>query len=98
MSATSVFEIYFVIHQFGNNFFLNRMSFKRKQAHLHRANGKGKKAISESTVNSQQIAIVLKLEAIKTSLSVQGQRRVLLLYSIPLYLSKQDHSHFYVFH
>ena len=36
-------EIYFGIYQFGNEFFLNRMSFKRKQAHPQRANGKGKK-------------------------------------------------------
>ena len=36
-------EIYFGIHQFGNEFFLNRTSFKRKQAHSQRANGKGKK-------------------------------------------------------
>ena len=36
-------EIYFGIHQFGIEFFLNRMSFKRKQAHSQRANGKGKK-------------------------------------------------------
>ena len=40
------------------------MSFKRKQAHPQQANGKGKNAISESTVNSQRIGIVLKLEAI----------------------------------
>ena len=57
-------EIYFGIYQFGNEFFLNRMSFQRKQAHSQRANGKGKKAISESTVNSQRIGITLKLEAI----------------------------------
>ena len=36
-------EIYFGIHQFSNDFFFNRMSFKRKQAHPQRANGKGKK-------------------------------------------------------
>ena len=36
-------EIYFGIHQFGNGFFLNRVSFKRKQAHPQRANGKVKK-------------------------------------------------------
>ena len=41
------------------------MSFKRKQARPQRANRKGKKAISESTVNSQRIGITLKLEAIK---------------------------------
>ena len=29
-------EIYFGIHQFDNEFFLNRMSFKRKQAHPQR--------------------------------------------------------------
>ena len=29
-------EIYFGIYQFGNEFFLNRMSFKRKQAHPQR--------------------------------------------------------------
>ena len=46
-------EIYFGIHQFGNEFFLNCMSFNRKQAHPQRENGKGKKAISESTDNSQ---------------------------------------------
>ena len=74
------------------------MSFKRKQAHPQRVNGKGKKAISESTVNSQRIGILQKLEAIKTTLSVQGQRIVLLMNFIPLYLGKQDQSHFYVFH
>ena len=31
-------EIYFGIHQFGNEFFLNRVSFKRKQAHPQPAN------------------------------------------------------------
>ena len=36
-------EIYFGIHQFGNEFFLTRMSFKRKQAHPQRANRKEKK-------------------------------------------------------
>ena len=41
-------EIYFRIHQFGNEFFLNCTSFQRKQVHSQRANGKGKKAISES--------------------------------------------------
>ena len=41
---------------------------------------------------------MLKLEAIKTTLSVQGQGRVLLMYFIPLYLFKQDHSDFDVFH
>ena len=51
-------------NQFGNEFFLNRMIFQRKQAHPRRAIGKGKKAISESTVNSQRIAITLKLEAV----------------------------------
>ena len=35
-------EIYFGIHQLGNEFFLSRMNFKRKQAHLQRTNGKGK--------------------------------------------------------
>ena len=50
------------------------MSFKRKKAHPQRANGKGKKkAISELTVNSQRIGVTLKLEAIKTTFSVQGQ-------------------------
>ena len=49
------------------------MSFKRKQARPQRANGKGKKAISESTVNSQRIGITLKLEAIKKTFLVQGQ-------------------------
>ena len=43
---------------------------------------KEKKDISESTVNSQRIGIMLKLEAIKTTLSVQGQRRVLLVFFI----------------
>ena len=38
--------------------------------------GKRKKAISESTVDSQRTGITLKLEAIKKTLSVQGQRRV----------------------
>ena len=33
----------------------------------------------KSTVNSQRIGIMLKLEAIKKKLSVQGQRRVLLM-------------------
>ena len=67
MSAILIFqsEIYFGIHHFGNEFFLNRMSFKRKQAHPHRANGKVKKAISESTVNSQRIGITLKLETVR---------------------------------
>ena len=36
--------------------------------------------------NSQRIGIMLKLEAIKTTLSVQGQTRVLLMCFIPLYL------------
>ena len=36
-------KVYFGIHQFGNEFFLNGMSCKRKQAHPQRANGKGKK-------------------------------------------------------
>ena len=36
-------EIYFGIHQFGHEFFLNRVSFKRKQQHPQRANEKGKK-------------------------------------------------------
>ena len=36
-------EIYFGIHQFGNEFLLNRTSFKRKQAHPQRVNGEGKK-------------------------------------------------------
>ena len=40
---------------------------------------------------------MLKLEDIKTTLSVQGQRRVLLMY-FTLYLWKQYHSHFDVFH
>ena len=62
------------------------MSFKRKQTYPQRANGKGKKAISESTVNSQRIGITLKLEVIKITFLVQGQRRVLLMYFIPLYL------------
>ena len=44
------------------------MSFKRKQAHPQRTNGKGKKAISELTVNSQRIGITLKFEAIKNTL------------------------------
>ena len=59
---------------------------------------KEKKPFPESTVNNQRIGIMLKLEAIKKALSVQGQRRVLLMYFIPLYLWKQDHSHFDVFH
>ena len=53
------------------------MSFKRKQAHPQQTNGKGKKP--ESTVNSQRIGITLKLEAIKTTLSALGQRKVLLM-------------------
>ena len=36
-------EIYFGIHQFGNEFLWNRISFKRKQTHPQRTNGKGKK-------------------------------------------------------
>ena len=63
------------------------MSFKRKQALSTTSASelkRKKKAISESTVNSQVIGIMLKLEAIKTTLSVQGQRRVLLMYFIPL--------------
>ena len=45
MSAISVFRVKFTfrIHQFGYEFLLNRISFKRKQAHPQRANGKGKK-------------------------------------------------------
>ena len=58
------------------------MSFKRKQAHPQRANGKGKMVILESTVNSQRIGIMLKLEAIKTTLPVQGQRRCTLFHFI----------------
>ena len=57
-------EIYFAIHQFGNNFFLNRMSFKRKQALSTTSASelkRKKKAISESTVNGQVIGIMLKL-------------------------------------
>lgn len=40
MSAISGFQAKSarVIHQFGNEFLLNRMRFKRKQAHPHRAN------------------------------------------------------------
>ena len=54
---------------------------------------KRKKAISESTVNSQRIGITLKLEAIKKKTSsVEGQRRLLVMYFIPLYLWKRDHS------
>ena len=52
---------------------------------------KEKKPFPESTVNKQRIGIMLKLEAIKKTLSVQRQRRVLLMYFIPLYLWKQDH-------
>ena len=68
------------------------MSLKRKSAHPQRANaGKRKKAISESTVNSQRIGITLKLEAIrkkKKTLSVQGQI-VLLMHFISLYLQNE---------
>ena len=79
-------EIYSAIHQFGNVFFLNRMSFKRKQAllkhNLSERIEKEKKAISESTVNSQ-----LKLEAIKTTLSAQGT-----LFALELALSLKTRS------
>ena len=73
------------------------MSFKRKQAQPQRANGKGKKAISESTVSSLRIGI--RHAEIRTwTLSVQGQNRVLLMYFILLW--KRDHSNFnvHVFH
>ena len=84
-------EIYFAIHQFGNVFFLNRMSFKRKQAllkhNLSERIEKEKKAISESTVNSQRIGIMLKLEAIKTTLSAQGT-----LFALELALSLKTRS------
>ena len=55
MSTISVFlsKIYFGIYQFGNEFFLNCISFFKE------------KAISESLFNSQGIGIMLKLEAIK---------------------------------
>ena len=55
------------------------LDFQRLASLPSAENGKGKKAISESTANSQRIGITLKLEAIKTTLSVQGQRRVLLM-------------------
>ena len=99
MSIISVFEnseIYFGILQFGNEFSLNRMSFKRKQAHSQRANGKGKKVISESTVNTQRIRITLKLITIKKNSSRSKKSFTDVLYST---LSlKRDHSHFDVFH
>ena len=86
-------EIYFAIHQFGNNFFLNQMSFKRKQVlsttSARSSTSEMKRKKSHFRVNcqfSQRIGIMLKLEAIKTTLSVQGPRRVLLMYFIPLYL------------
>ena len=53
-------EIYCGIHHLDNEFFLNRTSFKRKQTNPQQANGKGKRAISESTVKSQR-QIVKKL-------------------------------------
>ena len=47
-------KIYFGIHQFGNEFFLNCMNFKRKQAHPQRANGKGKKPFqSQLSITSE---------------------------------------------
>ena len=63
-------EIYFGIHQFGNEFFLNRMSFKRKQAHHRMEEWKRKKVISICHVNSQRIGIMLKLEAIKIKIKL----------------------------
>ena len=55
MSAVTVFQVKFTLEftSLTMNLSLNRMSFKIKQAHPQRANGKGKKAISESTVNNQ---------------------------------------------
>ena len=47
------------------------------QARTSASEWKRKKAIPESTVNSQPIGITLKLEAIKKTLSVQGQKIVL---------------------
>ena len=82
-------EIYFGIHQFGNEFFLNRLSFKRRQAHPRRANEKRKEPFkSQLSIASEYIKITLKLEAIKKKKTflVQGERRVLLKYFIPLYL------------
>ena len=50
-------------------FFLNRMSFKRIQAHPQRANGKGKKDILEFTVNSQRIGIICSAVNFKKQLT-----------------------------
>ena len=60
------------------------MSFKRKQALSTKSASelkRKKKAISESTVNSQVIGIMLKLEAIKTTLSRSKKSFTDVLYS-----------------
>ena len=84
-------------NQLCNEFFLNRISVKRReQTHSQQANGKTKKAISESTVKRQRIEIRLKLEITdvlahdvtdcEKTLPVQVKKRVLLMYFIPLFL------------
>ena len=56
-------EIYFGIHQFGNEFFLHHKWLVLKEnKHTLSERMEKEKAISESTVNSQQIGITLKLE------------------------------------
>ena len=54
----------FGIHQFGNEFFLNRTSFQRKQAHPQWVNEKEK----------SRIEITLKLETIKNFVSSRSKK------------------------
>ena len=65
MSTISVLWVKFTLEFTGLAMNFCCTACKRKQAHSRRANGKGKKAISESTVNSHRIGITVKLEAIK---------------------------------
>ena len=100
MSGRSIFPVKFTLQftSLATFFSWTDWVLKENKHTLSERMGKEKKAISESTVNSQRIGIMAKLEATKTTLSVHGQRRDLLMYLIPLYIWKQDHSHFDVFH
>ena len=55
-------EIYCIIHQLGNEFFLNRMSFNLKE---NKQIGKRKRKKSQFEVKSSRIGITLKLETVR---------------------------------
>ena len=54
-------EIYYGIHQFGNEFFLNRMTVLKENKLILGERMEKEKAISELTVNSQRIRMRIEI-------------------------------------